>query len=173
MEQGKGKIEEVITVEEQQYNPTFMKAAMEVARKAVEHGEIPVGCVLVVDGEIVASGETRVARGGPACHGENGMLESLGHGVWSIASRAVLYTNLEPCLMCLGACINAGITTIFYGRAATEDGGVRYLPGIVAAGGPVLHVVGPTISDEVDVMLRDYLATSQNAGGIEYVRTLL
>ena len=100
-----------------------MEDALKMARQAMLHGETPIGAVLVKDGIVIATGETGVARNGPASHGENSMIESLGHKIWELAPYSTVYTNLEPCIMCIGACINAGIRHIVYGMSAPDGGG--------------------------------------------------
>lgn len=155
-----------------EYDSRLMERALGAARSAMQNGENPIGCVLAVDGKVVAIGETRVARGGPTCHGENSMIECLGHRIWSVASNAVLYSTLEPCLMCIGACINAGITKMYYGMDAVDGGG--YALGAINAGlTNKLIVHGPTAHDQVVKLFQEYLTISRNEGGIQYARSLL
>jgi tRNA(adenine34) deaminase len=98
----------------------FMNAALEEARKAAAHDDIPVGAVLVKDGKILATGKNeRELLGSPTAHAEvqaiNAGAKALGH--WNL-SGAKLYITLEPCVMCAGALVLSRVEEIIY---AAED----------------------------------------------------
>ena len=94
-----------------------MIEALKEARKAFEEGEVPVGAVVVKDGEIIGRGHNRTeALKDPTAHAEIIALSAAANriGNWRLKG-ATLYVTLEPCLMCAGASILARIDKIVYG----------------------------------------------------------
>ena len=95
----------------------YMLEALALARQAAERGDVPVGCVIVKDGEIVGRGRNRrEERGDATAHAE---LEAIRDackrlGSWRLHG-CTLYVTLEPCPMCAGGIINARIETVRYG----------------------------------------------------------
>jgi len=95
----------------------FMKRAIELALKAKEIGEVPVGAVIVKDGEIVGEGyNMRENKQNALSHAEieaiNNACKNL--GTWRL-DGCEMYVTLEPCPMCTGAIINARIKTVIFG----------------------------------------------------------
>lgn len=94
----------------------FMRAALEEARLAASEGEVPVGAVLVKDGEIVARAHNKVEQTHDAtAHAE---LLCLRQGMELLGARltdCTLFVTLEPCAMCAGACVNAKLGRLVYG----------------------------------------------------------
>ena len=103
----------------------YMGRALELAREALDHGEVPVGCVIVwADGRIVGEGRNRREEDGNALgHAELAAIrmacETLGG--WRL-HRARLYVTLEPCPMCAGAIVNARIPAVYYGAREEKMG---------------------------------------------------
>ena len=102
----------------------FMRAALALAREAAAEGEVPVGAVIVKDGEIIATGRNRreVAKQALA-HAE---IEAIANacaalGGWRL-SGCTLYVTLEPCPMCAGAIINARLDRVVYGAPDPKAG---------------------------------------------------
>ena len=102
----------------------YMKAALRLARKAAEEGEVPVGAVVVCDGKIVGRGRNRrETKKDALCHAE---LEAIHKackklGGWRL-HRCDLYVTLEPCPMCTGAIINSRIKTLYFGAPDPKAG---------------------------------------------------
>ena len=102
----------------------YMLAALELAKEAAAEGEVPVGCVVVRNGEIVGRGRNRREKIRNAlCHAE---LEAINEacsnlGGWRLW-ECTLYVTLEPCPMCAGAIINARIPRVVYGASDTKAG---------------------------------------------------
>lgn len=102
----------------------FMRRALALAREAAQEGEVPVGAVIVKDGEVIAEGRNRRETGKNAlCHAE---LEAIGQacrllGGWRLW-QCELFVTLEPCPMCAGAIINARIPRIVYGARDPKAG---------------------------------------------------
>lgn len=102
----------------------YMEMALELARQSALEGEVPVGCVVVWDGQVAGRGRNRREKGKSAlAHAE---LEAIGEacrllGGWRLW-KAELYVTLEPCPMCAGAIINARIPRICYGARDPKAG---------------------------------------------------
>lgn len=99
---------------------TYLQAAVEQARIGYAEGGIPIGAVLVVDGEIVAAGRNRRVQMGSAIrHGETDALENAGRLPASVYARATMVTTLSPCHMCTGAVLLYGIPRVVIGENRT------------------------------------------------------
>ncbi|MER2600461.1 MAG: nucleoside deaminase [Caldilineales bacterium] len=106
----------------------FMRAAIEEARQGLAEGGIPIGSVLVIDGEIAGRGHNRrVQRGSAILHAEMDCLENAGRLSASAYSRAVLYSTLSPCDMCSGTALLYKIPRIVIGENRTFQGPENYL----------------------------------------------
>ena len=95
----------------------FMAEALSLARQAIADGDVPVGCVIVKDGEVIGRGRNRRELNGVAtAHAEvEAIREACAKlGSWRL-HRCALYVTLEPCPMCAGAIINARISEVRYG----------------------------------------------------------
>ena len=95
----------------------FMGQALALAREAAAVGDVPVGCVIVRDGEIVGRGRNRrEERGDATAHAEvEAIRDACARlGSWRLQGCA-LYVTLEPCPMCAGAILNARIPRVFFG----------------------------------------------------------
>ena len=94
-----------------------MSQALELAREAAAGGDVPVGCVIVRDGEVIGRGRNRrEERGDATAHAEvEAIRDACARlGGWRL-HRCVLYVTLEPCPMCAGAIVNARVEEIRYG----------------------------------------------------------
>ena len=114
-----GKSEEFMTEQEK-----YMKAALKLAHRAAEEGEVPVGAVVVCDGKIVGRGRNRRETKKNALH--HAEIEAIEKackklGGWRL-HRCDLYVTLEPCPMCAGAIINARIKTVYFGAFDPKAG---------------------------------------------------
>ncbi len=102
----------------------YMKAALKLAQKAADEGEVPVGAVVVCDGKIVGRGRNRRETKKNAIH--HAEIEAIEKackklGGWRL-HKCDLYVTLEPCPMCTGAIINARIKTLYYGAKDEKAG---------------------------------------------------
>jgi tRNA(adenine34) deaminase len=112
----------------------FMRLALREAESALAHDDVPIGAVVVRDGEaIAAAGNEREVRQDPTAHAEVLALRAAAErlGGWRIPD-ATLYVTLEPCAMCAGAIVLARVPRIVYGAADPKAG----------AAGSVLDVLG-------------------------------
>ena len=112
----------------------FMRLALREAERASERGDVPIGAVVVRDGEVVAAaGNERELRSDPTAHAEVLVLREAGAklGGWRIPD-SVLYVTLEPCAMCAGAIVLARVPRVVYAAADPKAG----------AAGSVLDILG-------------------------------
>ena len=106
----------------------FMLAAIEEARKGLAEGGIPIGSVLVIDGEIAGRGHNRRVQNGSAIlHAEMDALENAGRLSSADYRRSVLYSTLSPCDMCSGAALLYKIPRIVAGENRTFRGPEEYV----------------------------------------------
>lgn len=107
---------------------SYMREAIEEARKGLREGGIPIGSVLVVDGKIVGRGHNRrVQKGSAILHAEMDALENAGRLPAREYKRAVLYTTLSPCIMCSGAVLLYKIPKVVIGENSTFMGAEEHL----------------------------------------------
>jgi tRNA(adenine34) deaminase len=112
----------------------FMRIALREAERAVDHDDVPIGAVLVRDGEVVAGAHNeRELRQDPTAHAEIIALREAARvgGSWRVLD-AVLYVTLEPCAMCAGAIVLARVARVVFGASDPKAG----------ACGSVLDVLG-------------------------------
>jgi tRNA(adenine34) deaminase len=121
----------------------FMRRALELARAAEEHGEVPVGAVLVREGEIVAEGWNRpISTCDPTAHAEIVALRAGARAVHGYRlTGTTLYVTLEPCAMCAGAIVHARVSRVVFGATDPRAG----------AAGSVFNVLqNPALNHRVD-----------------------
>lgn len=104
----------------------FMRAAIKEAKKGQDEGGLPIGAVLVKDGEIIGRGHNkRVQENDPVCHAEIDCFRNAGR-IGSF-KNAIMYTTLLPCYMCSGAIIQFGIKKIIVGDCENYSGTQDFL----------------------------------------------
>jgi len=106
----------------------FLKAAIDEAKKGMATGGIPIGSVLVIDGQVVGRGHNqRVQKGSSVLHAEMDCLENAGRIKAADYRRATLYSTLSPCDMCSGAVLLYGIPKVVIGENQTFCGPENYV----------------------------------------------
>ena len=106
----------------------FLEAAIDEARAGLAEGGIPIGSVLVLDGEIIGRGHNRrVQKGSTVLHAEMDALEDAGRLAGAVYQRSVLYSTLSPCDMCSGAVLLYGIPRVIVGENRTFQGPEEYV----------------------------------------------
>jgi tRNA(adenine34) deaminase len=142
--------------------PSFMQLAIDEARAAGLHGEVPVGCVIVRDGEVIArAGNRTIADLDPTGHAE---LLAIRAAAAALGSERLadcdLYVTLEPCAMCAAAMSFARIRRLFFGAADPKGGAVEN--GVRFFSAPTCHhrpdVYGGINESECAALLRDFFA---------------
>ena len=137
-----------------------MELAIESARRAEAHGDVPVGAVVARDGRVLAAaGNERELRGDPTAHAEVVAIRAAAEalGGWRLADTT-LYVTLEPCSMCAGAIILARIPEVIFGAADPKAGAAG--SALEVLGEPALNhrplVRGGLMQDECSVLLREF-----------------
>jgi 16S rRNA (cytidine1402-2'-O)-methyltransferase len=104
-----------------------MRMALDEARQAAEHGDVPVGCVIVRGDDVVGRGANAIERTGePTRHAEIEAIEMAARAIGEkFLDECTLYVTLEPCSMCAGAIVLARIPTVVYGAADPKTGACR------------------------------------------------
>ena len=140
----------------------YMKLALELAREAAAAEEVPVGCVIVRDGQVVGRGRNRrEEKHATASHAEMEAIAQANEalGSWRL-DGCELYVTLEPCPMCAGAILNARISRVWYGArdaAMGACGGVTNLYMEDFANRPAL--VGGILAQECRQVLSDFFSS--------------
>ena len=102
----------------------FMRAALREAEAALEHGDVPVGALVVRNGDVLGSGKNeRELRGDPTAHAEVLALQRSAQalGTWRLEGTT-LYVTIEPCSMCAGATVHARVDRLVYGAVDPKAG---------------------------------------------------
>jgi tRNA(adenine34) deaminase len=105
----------------------FMREALELARKAAQAGEVPVGAVVVQAGAVVGRGwNAPVSRNDPTAHAEILALREAASALGNYRlENTTVYSTIEPCVMCAGALVAARVGTLVFGSRDLRFGGVR------------------------------------------------
>jgi tRNA(adenine34) deaminase len=105
----------------------FMREALRLAEEAREAGEVPVGAVVVVNGEILGRGFNRpIGSCDPTAHAEVVALRAAAAAVGNYRlTDARLYVTIEPCLMCVGAMVHARVGTLVFGTTEPKAGAIE------------------------------------------------
>jgi tRNA(adenine34) deaminase len=103
---------------------TFMRAALEQARLALDADEVPIGAVAVVDGEIIARAFNHPIRAvDPTAHAEVLVVREAARVLENYRlTEVTVYVTVEPCLMCVGALVHARVRELVYGAAEPKTG---------------------------------------------------
>ena len=107
---------------------TFMRQAIELARKGGESNEVPVGAVVTFKGEIIGKGFNQcIQNHDPTAHAEIIAIRAAAKHVGNYRlNECNLYVTLEPCLMCFGALVHARISKLIYGADDIKTGALQY-----------------------------------------------
>jgi tRNA(adenine34) deaminase len=140
----------------------FMRLALREAELALEHDDVPIGALVVRDGEVLAAAHNeRELRQDPTAHAEVlALREASRHdGSWRVHD-AVLYVTLEPCAMCAGALVLARVPRVVYGAVDPKAG--AYGSVLDIPGEPRLNhrpvVAGGLLAEECGELLRAFFA---------------
>src|SRR6476661_4050778 len=145
----------------------MMALAIERAREAERHGDVPIGAVIAREGEVLAAaGNERELRADPTAHAEvlaiRAAAEALGG--WRLPGTT-LYVTLEPCAMCAGAIVLARIPTVVIGTADPKAGAAGSVLDVLAE--PALNhrseVVTGVREEECATLLREFFASRRSS----------
>ena len=137
----------------------YMREALSLAREAAQEGEVPVGCVIVKDGEIIGRGRNRreeLQR--TSSHAEMEAIAQANERLrsWRL-DGCTLYVTLEPCPMCSGAIINSRLKRVVYGARDPKAGCCGSLTDLFAL--PFNHhpvIESGLLEDEAQALLQDF-----------------
>jgi tRNA(adenine34) deaminase len=141
----------------------FMRLALREAERALEHGDVPIGCVMTHGGEVIASAPNeRELRGDPTAHAEILAIRdaSKALGGWRLLDT-VLYVTLEPCAMCAGAIVLGRVPRVIYGTTDPKAGAAGSVLDVLAEA-RLNHrpeVAGGLLAEEAASLLREFFAT--------------
>jgi tRNA(adenine34) deaminase len=147
---------------------SFMRLALEEARRALDSGEVPIGAVIAIDGEVVASGSNRpLGNIDPTAHAEIVALREAAAALGNYRlTGAVMYVTLEPCLMCVGALVHARVGMVVYGAPEPKTGALG--SAIDALAIPTLNhrfeIVGGVLEDECREIVQQFFRERRGRG---------
>lgn len=145
----------------------FMQLALDQARHAWTLGEVPVGAVVVKDGEVIAVGYNQpIGRHDPTAHAEIVALRAAAEKIGNYRLPGCeLYVTLEPCVMCSGAMMHARLARVVYGAQDPKTGAAGSVVNLFAQEQLNHHteVLGGVMADEASAMLRGFFAERRNA----------
>ena len=138
----------------------FMKLALKEAKKALLLDEVPIGCVIVKDGKVIARGfNHRENKQMVISHAEIEAIQKANKKLnsWRLVGCDI-YVTVEPCIMCMGAIIQARLANVFYGANDLKGGAVESSINVLEAKNinhhP--HVEGGVLKEECSKLLSDY-----------------
>lgn len=145
----------------------FMQLALDQARHAWSLGEVPVGAVVVKDGEVIAVGYNQpIGRHDPTAHAEIVALRAAAEKIGNYRLPGCeLYVTLEPCVMCSGAMMHARLARVVYAAQDPKTGAAGSVVNLFAQEQLNHHteVVGGVMADEASAMLKGFFAERRNA----------
>jgi tRNA(adenine34) deaminase len=140
----------------------YMRLALREAERAVEHDDVPVGAVVVKDGEVIGAGHNeRELREDPTAHAETLALRQASQtlGSWRVL-ESVMYVTLEPCAMCAGAIVLSRIPRVVFAASDPKAGAAGSVLDLLNV--PALNhrpqVAGGLLAEEAGDMLRGFFA---------------
>ena len=140
----------------------FLEEAIKEAELAAAIGEVPIGAVVVCNGEIVGRGHNlRERDNDPTAHAEICALRDAGKnlGTWRL-ENCTLYVTMEPCPMCCGALINSRVHTVVFGASEPKFGSAGSQLNLLQFPGfnHNVHIVGPIAQELCSQMMKDFFA---------------
>lgn len=139
-----------------------MRVALELAREAAVVDEVPVGAVVVVDGEIVGRGFNQpIRRHDPTCHAEIMALRDAASRLGNYRlPGSILYVTLEPCVMCSGAIMHARVGRVVYGARDPKTGAAGSVVDLYAENRLNHHaaIEGGVLAGECATLLSNFFA---------------
>jgi tRNA(adenine34) deaminase len=144
------------------HDAAFMQVALEQAADSAKAGEVPVGAVVVVSGEIVATGQNRSIRDSdPSAHAEVVALRAAGSTLSNYRlTDATLYVTLEPCPMCIGAIAQGRVARVVFGAYDPKAGAAGSV--IDLSDSPAFNhrfeIMGGVLAEECGAVLKEFFS---------------
>jgi len=146
----------------------FMQAALGLAKEAASMGEVPVGAVVVKDGEIIGRGSNApISQHDPSAHAE---IQAMRDAATRLGNYRLvgcsLYVTLEPCAMCAGAIQHARIASLVYGASDPKTGACGSVIDLMAEARLNHHteVTGGVLAQECGSLLSEFFASRRKSG---------
>jgi tRNA(adenine34) deaminase len=166
--------------QEQSRHEHFMRLALELAKKGLVAGELPIGSVLVMKNDVIAEAYCSEKRERMLAHAELLALikADMKHPTVKQRRQMTLYTNLEPCVMCLGAAMSFCVGTIVYGINAPADGAVTRLSDVSFGDStyPDYHmptIIRGALADESRSLFQLFVEKSSDRAMVSFSRGVL
>ena len=152
-----------MTEREMDPHDTFMRAALEEARRGFLAGEVPVGAVVVLGGEIAGRGFNQpIGSHDPTAHAEIVAMRDAARAVGNYRlTGSTVYVTIEPCLMCVGAMVHARVGTLVFGAPEPKAGAVvsscraHELPSLNHR----IEVVGGVLEEDCRAIIQEFFKT--------------
>jgi tRNA(adenine34) deaminase len=146
---------QTMPLQESDFEP--MRAALEQARLALAEGNLPIGAVIVHDDQIVATGRNGVDSGeNDTHHAELAAIQSIPQFLFRHKRQCTVYTTLEPCMMCMGTIVIAGIHRIVWGASDPVAGVADMLPRYTYLKRKQVDLVSGVLAEESLSLLDEY-----------------
>ena len=155
---------------------SLMREALAVAREGLSNGEAPIGCVIARgDGAIIARGHNELNRSQTkTAHAEIVAFSRTAGQVPTDARDLIMVSTLEPCVMCLGAAMEAAVDTILFGLPAPLDGGRTRIRPPMSSESQVPRILGNVLAHESRKLLEEFCKHPQsNPQQVQCVQQLL
>lgn len=160
---------ETVSAEERRLDSVFMKEALLLAREAFENNEVPVGAVVVKDGNVVSGARNRVMElPDPTAHAEVLAVRDAARALRTMRlTGCTLYTTLEPCYMCAGALVHSRVDRIVFGAADPRTGSCGSV--FTIAGSPLVNhrfrdITGGVMAEECGRILQEFFDSRRKDG---------
>ena len=152
----------------------YMRLALAEAERAARLGEVPVGAVLVLGGEVLGRGANApILSSDPTAHAEILALREAAARLRNYRlSGATLYCSVEPCLMCVGAALHARVSKVVYGAADPKIGATEALESLRRGGAGFNHrfdVIPGVLAEEAAAQLTAFFRERRSRGAAESV----
>lgn len=138
----------------------LMKEALVQAKKALKKGEVPIGAVVVLGDEIIGKGHNQpITKKDPTAHAEIIALKEASNRLENYRlNEAIIYTTLEPCLMCVGALVHARIKKVIFAAQDTKSGVVVNNGGLIQSEflNHKVSFEGGILEKEASKLLKDF-----------------
>ena len=138
---------------------TWMEEALEEALRAATKGEVPVGAVLIRDGQVLGrGGNSPITAHDPTSHAEINAIRQAADKIQNYRLGGTLYVTLEPCLMCMGAIIHSRIERLVFGALDPKSGAALslYQIGSDQRLNHTLKIEGGLLADRCSILLKEF-----------------
>ena len=144
----------------------FMKLALQEAQKSQEMNEVPVGAIIIMNGEVISKSHNKsISQNDPTSHAEINALRNAANKVGNYRlTGATLYVTLEPCAMCYGAIVHSRIPRLVFGAYDPKTGvcGTSYNLHEQAFLNHTPKITGGVLEEDCSLILKDFFKDRRN-----------